>query len=183
MLARHENILVVSLRRSGGKLVRRLLDGHPDIRALPFEHWHTDRKGKFPGSILNRFKQLSAEEKLALTGIPRIATPKIIRQHGPEAATALIKELMVDGERADTSPELYEAFVNRYFKTFHAIDSGARTVNHCGNLALMTPDQIDRVFGPSTKIVVWRDPRAVYVSAKAGSIRRGEPPTEAELKF
>jgi hypothetical protein len=67
MLARHESILVVSLRRSGGKLVRWLLDGHPDIRALPFEHWHSDRKGKFPGSILNRLGRMSAEMRCRST--------------------------------------------------------------------------------------------------------------------
>ncbi len=182
MLARHENILVVSLRRSGGKLVRWLLDGHPDIRALPFEHWHSDKKGKFPGSILDRFHQLSAEEKLEVTGFPRVTIPKIVKARGPEVATALMKQLMVDADRAESSPELYEAFVHRYFKTVHAIDSGVRTVNHCGNLALMTADQIDRVFGPSIKIVIWRDPRAAYVSAKSELIRRGQSPTEADLR-
>lgn len=93
-----------------------------------------------------------------------------------------MKQLMVDADRAESSPELYEAFVHRYFKTVHAIDSGVRTVNHCGNLALMTADQIDRVYGPSIKILIWRDPRAAYVSAKSGLIRRGQSPTEADLR-
>jgi hypothetical protein len=30
----------------------------------------------------------------------------------------------------------------------------------------LSPQQLDEIFGPSTKIVIWRDPRAAYVSSR-----------------
>lgn len=133
MLSQNDNILIVSLRRSGGKLLRRSLDGHPRIRALPFEHWHTAKKGRFPGPILERFGELSAEEKLAITGLTGDVAWKSKRAKDAETEEFPMRDLLSDrashvkldaqgekafmdglaedAERSLSSADLYERFV------------------------------------------------------------------------
>ena len=178
-----------------------LLDGHPDLGALPFEHWHTPSKGRFPGAILESFAGLSAKDKLTITKLTGQLRNKIEKAHGSRSAFVFRKLLTRDAETAATSPELYGLFADRYFRTFHGVipspialilslcfrqfrgtGSSQRIVNHCGNLALMAPEELDQVFGPSTKVVIWRDPRAVYASSKAAAIRHGKAATRAELE-
>jgi hypothetical protein len=49
-------------------------------------------------------------------------------------------------------------------------------------LALMTAEQLDQVFGPSVKIVLWRDPRAAFVSSQAARPSRStKPPKKVDL--
>lgn len=180
MLARSHNILIVSLRRSGGKLLRRLLDGHPEIMALPFEHWHTPKKGRFPGSIIARFGSLSVEEKLAAIGMER-AAQRIEHAKKIKARTLFMECLAKDAELCATPADLYERFVEKYCEQFFGVGPGSRIVNHCGNLALMTAAEIDQVFGPSTKIHLWRDPRGAYVSSQAAKIVNRKSFTGAEL--
>lgn len=116
---------------------------------------------------------MNVEQKLNLAGFLKTTADKIEKLHGPEARSVFIAEVATDAEASSSLPELYELFVNRYFETFGGL--GRRVVNHCGNLALMSPQELDRVFGPSIKVVIWRDPRAVYVSSKRARIRKNQP--------
>lgn len=181
MFSEFNNILIVSIRRSGGKLVRTLLDGHPAIHALLFEHWHTAKKGRFPGPTLERFSSLSPRDKLDVVGFPHGTVINIKRAFGGGAAREFMKDMEREAARAASAPDLYELFARYYFRTFHGIELRGRLANHCGNLAMMTVEELDQVFGPSTKIVIWRDPRAVYVSSEELRASLNKPPTGAEL--
>jgi hypothetical protein len=163
MRAEAENVLIVSMRRSGGKLMRNLLDGHSQVRSLPMEHWHAPRKATFPAEALARYRELTATERVAI--FHRRTPEKIERLHGPESSSEFMQFVTRDAEETETAPDLYQRFVERYFAHFHNQSEG-RAVNHCGNLALLSPDELDRMFGPSLKIIIWRDPRAAYVSSR-----------------
>jgi hypothetical protein len=112
MFSQFDSILIVSLRRSGGKLLRRSLDGHPRLSALPFEHWHTAKKARFPGPVLERFGELRAEEKLAVTGLSERAVWKNKPAKDAETQEAYLKrQLSGRGSHLnlDCTPE--EAFM------------------------------------------------------------------------
>lgn len=164
-------ILVISLSRSGGKLVRTLLDGHPQIRALPFEHWHTQRKCRIDQSAIQRFSTLDAREKLDTCGAAH-AERKIRGLHDAETAAATMNAWLRAAEAAVTPANLFPALVDAYFAQVGIAGSGNVVVNHSGSLCLFPRVDIEMLFGPARHVLSVRDPRAVWVSGDALRTRR-----------
>jgi hypothetical protein len=164
-------ILIISLSRSGGKLVRLLLDGHPQIRALPFEHWQSRVKLKLRTEIFTRFSTLDAHEKVEACGGAH-ALRKIQRVSGADVATATMSSWLRAAETATSPPDIFAALADSYFAQIGNTGPGKATVNHSGSLCLHTRDQIDMLFGPARHVLTIRDPRAVWTSEHARRVQR-----------
>jgi hypothetical protein len=74
------HLLIVSLSRSGGKLLRMLLDGHPKINAFPYEHWNRKSKNEIPTHRMEAFARMPAEEQFETAGAAQ-AEKKLLRVH------------------------------------------------------------------------------------------------------
>ena len=129
------HVLIVSLRRSGGKLMRMLLDGHSQVNAFPFEHWNRASKLTFPERRIAAFDRLSVEDKLRTAG-DRVVEKKLRRLHSPALAATVIDGWRRDAADAATLPELYESLARRYFAALH-LDPNRRVVNHCGSACVL----------------------------------------------
>ena len=163
-------ILIISLSRSGGKLVRSLLDGHPQVRALPFEHWQSNLKFKLRASAFKRFSTLDARGKVDACGGAH-AHRKIRAVNGADVAAATMSSWLRAAETAVSPADIFAALADSYFSQIGNTGPGKATVNHSGSLCLLTRDQIDMLFGPARHILTVRDPRAVWTSEHA---RRAE---------
>jgi hypothetical protein len=159
------HLLIISLSRSGGKLLRMLLDGHTRLNVFPFEHWNRPVKASYPAHRIEAFERMSVDEKLATAGA-RFVERKIRRLHPDALATAVMRAWMADAAKATTLPAMYDSLGHRYFEAIGR-DFTDQVVNHCGGLCRLTPTQIDAVFGPGTHLITIRDPRAVFVSMQA----------------
>lgn len=80
---RMNHVLIVSLSRSGGKLMRMLLDGHPELNAFPFEHWNRTSKNTIPTRRMEIFDRLSIDAKLKTAGAAHVER-KLKRLHPPD---------------------------------------------------------------------------------------------------
>ena len=160
-----KHVLIVSLRRSGGKLMRMLLDGHSQVNAFPFEHWNRASKLTFPARRITVFDRLSVEDKLRTAG-DRVVEKKLRRRHSAALAATVIDGWRRDAAGAATLPEHYESLARRYFSALH-LDAGRLVVNHCGSACVLTRAQLDAVFGPGVHLLPVRDPRAVFASMEA----------------
>ena len=89
------HILIVSLSRSGGKLLRTLLDGHPQLNVFPFEHWNRKSKNEIPTRRIEAFDGLSVEEKLATAGAAHVER-KLMRLHPPELLADVMQTWRVE---------------------------------------------------------------------------------------
>ena len=163
-------ILIISLSRSGGKLVRALLDGHPQIRALPFEHWQSHLKFKLRAATFKHFSTLDAGAKVDACGGAH-ARRKIRALHGAEIAAATMSDWLRAAETAVTPADIFTGLADAYFPQVGNTGPGKATVNHSGSLCLLTRDQIEMLFGPARHVLTIRDPRAVWTSEHA---RRSE---------
>lgn len=159
------HVLIISLSRSGGKLLRMLFDGHTELNAFPFEHWHRGAKGKFPARRIAEFASLSSGDKLATAGAG-LAEKKIRSRHGEALAAEVMGGWREDMARAATLPDLYASFARRYFAALGAVP-WLSVVNHCGGLCRLTGGELDAVYGKGTHVITIRDPRAVFVSMEA----------------
>ena len=156
------HLLIVSLSRSGGKLLRMLLDGHPDFNVFPFEHWNRPSKNDIPTRRIAAFRDLSVDDKLATAGASH-AQRKLLRVH-PEPVVAEVMQIWrVEAAGADTLPAMYECLARAYFPVIGG-PPDAIVVNHCGSLCRFTRDQLDAIFGKGKHVLTIRDPRAVFSS-------------------
>ena len=179
-------ILITSISRSGGKLLRTLLDGHPALRVLPFEHWHARRKNGFMPRAVRNFPGLSADERLDVCGF-RHARRKLQCLHGEAFVGELFEDLLADASSTISAPALFQTFGRHYFRQLGGYPADGAIVNHCGSLCLLPRSNIEEMFGPARHLLSVRDPRSVWVStmamrqkrftlqyARRGLVKRGE---------
>jgi hypothetical protein len=155
-------VLIVSVSRIGGKLVRTLLDGHPEVNAFPYEHWNRRSKNEIPTHRMEAFARMSAEEQLATAGAPQ-AELKLLRVHEPSLVAEVMRAWRAATVGARVLPDMYEALARTYFPAIGRARD-AVVVNHCGSLCRFTRDQVDGVYGKGTHVLTIRDPRAVFSS-------------------
>jgi sulfotransferase family protein len=156
------HILIVSLSRSGGKLLRMLFDGHPALNVFPFEHWNRPSKNKIPTRRMEIFSRLSDDAKLETAGAAHVER-KLARLHPQALVTDVMQAWLAKAAAAESLPAMYHRLAYAYFplvgKTGEAV-----VVNHCGSLCRFTREQIGAVFGEGTYLLTIRDPRAVFSS-------------------
>jgi hypothetical protein len=154
--------LIVSLSRSGGKLLRTLFDGHPECNVFPYEHWNRASKNSIPTERTQAFGELSVDQRVEAAGADQVER-KLNRLHAAE----LVQGVMTAGRGAaahvSTLAEMYEGLSRAYFSALGRPDD-ALVVNHCGSLSRFGPDQLDAVYGPGVHLLTIRDPRAVFSS-------------------
>jgi len=177
--------LIISLRRTGGTLVQRLLDGHSECSVFPFEFWNTRRKAVYDSIGSRLFPWMPASMKLTHCGHPKYRRKKFVVAHG-EAGWPQFHDDLLDCARAASSPaEFYDLTAELYFGGYHPGGLEKIVVNHCANLCLLTPRQLEAIFGETRTIITTRDPRAAFVSTvrkariKAKSRGQASEPTTA----
>ena len=159
------HVLIVSLSRSGGKLLRMLLDGHPEFNVFPFEHWNRPSKNKIPTRRIEMFDRLSLDEKLETAGAQH-AERKLSRVHPREQVAEIMQTWRAAAADTRTLPAMYERLSDAYFASVGGSPDRA-VVNHCGSLCRFTREQVDSVFGKGKHLLTIRDPRAVFSSMQA----------------
>ena len=164
------HFLVVSLSRSGGKLLRMLLDGHSQIDAIPFEHWNRASKADFPARRIAAFARLTLDEKLATAGAAHVER-KLHRLHSVSEIGDIIARWRTASESAQTLPAMYETFARAYFPAV-ARDETRIVANHCGSMCRWPREQIDALYGPGRHLLTIRDPRAVFASMETMRCRK-----------
>lgn len=158
------NVLIASMRRSGGTLLVRLLEGHPTCSVFPFEHCHTSKKAVYRWQDDWLFRFMSPGEKIRVCDFGRNFHRKLARYHGDVDSAAFLADLGELASRTHSIRELYRPAAALYFQHFQAAPLGPTLVNHCARLCILTPWQIRRIFGDHRLIVSIRDPRAVFAS-------------------
>jgi len=164
------HFLVVSLSRSGGKLLRMLLDGHSQIDAIPFEHWNRVSKADFPARRIAAFARLSLDQKLETAGAAHVER-KLRRLHSAPEIAGIMARWRAASEGAQTLAAMYETFARTYFP---AIDKDQTRIvaNHCGSMCRWSREQIDALYGPGRHLLTIRDPRAVFASMETMRCRK-----------
>ena len=156
------HILIVSLSRSGGKLLRMLLDGHRQLNVFPFEHWNRKSKNEIPTRRMEAFDRLSVEDKLGTAGAAHVER-KLMRLHPPELLAGVMTAWRVEIARDGTLAAAYESLAHAYFTSLGR-PRDAVVVNHCGSLCRFGREQLDAVFGKGRHLLTIRDPRGVFTS-------------------
>ena len=164
------HVLIVSLSRSGGKLMRMLLDGHPEINAFPFEHWNRTSKNSIPTGRMEVFDHLSVDAKLATAGAAH-AERKLKRLHPSAFVADVMGAWRVETARAGTLAAMYESLTLTYFTALGKAPD-ALVVNHCGSVSRFGRDQLDAVYGTGRHVLTIRDPRAVFISMQGLLFRK-----------
>jgi hypothetical protein len=164
------HVLIVSLSRSGGKLMRMLLDGHPAFNAFPIEHWNRTSKNALPVKRMAKFDRLSVDEKLETAGGDHVER-KLGRLHPAELVARVLQAWRDSAVEARTLPAMYEGFARAYFGALgRSLD--AVVVNHCGSVSRFRRDELDAVYGPGRHLLTIRDPRAVFISMQGLALRK-----------
>lgn len=157
-----KHLLIVSLSRSGGKLMRMLLDGHPELNAFPYEHWNRVSKNEIPTHRIEAFARMPADEQFATAGAAHVER-KLLRVHPHTLVAEVMEAWRRETLGARTLPAMYEGLAHTYFPAIGR-PRDAVVVNHCGSLCRFTRAQLDDVYGQGTLLVTIRDPRAVFSS-------------------
>ncbi|NOT24842.1 MAG: hypothetical protein HOP16_01960 [Acidobacteria bacterium] len=164
------HVLIVSLSRSGGKLMRMLLDGHPAFNAFPIEHWNRTSKNAIPVKRIAKFDSLSVDEKLETAGGDHVER-KISRLHPAEVVARVLQDWRNGAVDAHTLPAMYEGLSRAYFGALgRPLD--AVVVNHCGSVSRFRREELDAVYGPGRHLLTIRDPRAVFISMQGLVLRK-----------
>jgi Sulfotransferase family len=156
------HVRIVSLSRSGGKLLRTLLDGHPELSVFPFEHWNRMSKNKLPARRMEAFDRLSVEDKLTTAGAAHVER-KLQRLHSPALLAEVMESWRAGAAPAATLAAVYETLACAYFTALGRPRDNI-VVNHCGSLCRFTREQLGAVFGVGRHLLTIRDPRAVFSS-------------------
>ena len=156
------HLLIVSLSRSGGKLVRTLLDGHPECNAFPYEHWNRMSKNAIPTRRIEAFGRLTVADRMGTAGAAQ-AERKLRRLHAPELVAQVMEAWRDTAGRVTSLPAMYEGLAHAYFPAVGR-PAGALVVNHCGSLSRFRREQLEAVYGPGRYLLTIRDPRAVFAS-------------------
>jgi hypothetical protein len=156
------HLLIVSLSRSGGKLLRMLLDGHPALNAFPFEHWNRRSKNKIPTRRMEIFTRLSDADKLETAGASHVER-KLRRLHPQPLVAEVMRAWRLEAAGAESLAAMYQHLAHAYFPAVGRARDAA-VVNHCGSLCRFSREQVDAVFGKGTHLLTIRDPRAVFTS-------------------
>jgi hypothetical protein len=164
--------LIISMRRTGGNLVNNLLDGHRDCSVFPFEFWNTRKKTVYDALGHRTFAWMPARLKIAHCGLRKIRKKKFIRAHGPMRWPEFYDDLLGQAGRATSAAELYDLTAELYFTRYHPDGLGQVVVNHCGNLSVLSPEQLRTIFGEARYIMTIRDPRAAFASTERKDQRR-----------
>jgi hypothetical protein len=160
----NENILIASMRRSGGTLLVRLLEGHTACSVFPFEHCHTSKKAVYRWQDDGLFRFMSPDKKIRVCDFGKSFERKLTRYHGDVDSAAFRHDLIELASRTHSIRALYRPAASLYFRHFHAELRRPVLVNHCARLCILAPWQIRRIFGEHRLIVSVRDPRAVFSS-------------------
>jgi hypothetical protein len=158
--------LIVSMRRTGGTLVANLLDGHADCSVFPFEFWNTRRKATYGRLGQRLFPWMTPKWKLAHCGRDKVRRKKFVNAHGCERWSDFREDLLEHGGRAATPAEVYDRTAELYFERYHPGGLNGAVVNHCANLCLLSPRQLQTIFGEARRIMTVRDPRATFASTQ-----------------
>jgi hypothetical protein len=156
------HLLIVSLSRSGGKLVRTLLDGHPECNALPYEHWNRMSKNMIPTRRIEIFHRLSVDARLATAGAAHVQR-KLKRLHPSTLVDDVMCAWRAEAARATSLGGMYASLATAYF-TALGRPPDALVVNHCGSLSRFGREQLEMVYGAGRHLLTIRDPRAVFSS-------------------
>ena len=156
------HILIVSLSRSGGKLLRMLLDGHAALNVFPFEHWNRHSKNKIPTRRMEIFTRLDETDKLETAGASHVER-KLGRLHPPSLVADVMHAWRLNAAGAESLPAMYEDLAHAYFPAVGRPRDGV-VVNHCGSLCRFSRGDLDAVFGKGKHLLTIRDPRAVFTS-------------------
>jgi hypothetical protein len=160
-----ENILITSLRRSGGTLVQRLLDHHPECSVFPFEYVFSTRKREFSWTSNLAFPLLSPEKKLWACGLGISLAKKLDRCHPDRDDDAAYRsELLALASRSRSVAAFYSRSAEAYFRRYQGGGLRSKLVNHLPNLCALSALKLHRTFGRHRAILTIRDPRAVFVS-------------------
>ncbi len=160
----NQNVLIASMRRSGGTLLVRLLEGHPECSVFPFEHCHTSKKAVYRWQDDRLFRFMSPGKKIRVCDFGKNFQRKLTRYHGDVDSTAFRRDLIELASRTHSVRALYRPAASLYFQHFHAASLRPSLVNHCARLCILAPWQIRRIFGDHRLVVSVRDPRAVFSS-------------------
>ena len=154
--------LIISLSRSGGKLLRTLIDGHPQCNVFPYEHWNRASKNSISPERIQAFAELSVEKRLEAAGADQVER-KLRRLHPAELVEGVMAAWRDTAAHVSTLAGMYDGLAHAYFSTLGRPDD-ALVVNHCGSLSRFRPEQLDAVYGPGVHLLTIRDPRAVFSS-------------------
>jgi hypothetical protein len=171
--------LIVSLSRSGGKLMRMLLDGHPQVNAFPYEHWNRVSKNEIPTRRMDAWSRMPPDERFATAGAAHVER-KLLRVHPADLVASVMEAWRAHAAQAAALPAMYQGLARAYFPAIGRTGD-ALVVNHCGSLCRFTRDQLDGVYGRGIHLLTIRDPRAVFSSMQGllglkftpGQIARG----------
>jgi len=157
-----KHALIVSLSRSGGKLLRMLLDGHPQVNVFPFEHWNRRSKNTFSMRVVESFPSLPVEARLEAVGAAHVER-KLLRVH----PRPLVSDVMATWRReiagVESLADAYQTLAHAYFGLIGR-SPDAVVVNHCGSLCRFTRTEVDALYGKGRHLLTIRDPRAVFSS-------------------
>lgn len=159
-----QSVLIGSMRRSGGTLLTRLLDGHPECNVVPFEHNYLAKKLVFNRRDNRWFPFYGAARKVRVCGFEGNFDRKLGKAH-PGADTAEFHSRLLELARSARSVSgFYLPSALLYFEVFQHQAPRRFLFNHSPNLCVMPKRELLRTFGPHRMILTIRDPRAVYCS-------------------
>ncbi len=174
--------LIISMRRTGGTLLGNLLDGHPDCRVFPFEHWHTRRKSIYDGRRHKLFPWMTPGMKVRHCGRKKMWKKKFVGAHGATRWPEFYADLLEQARSANSPGELYDRTAEIYFGRYHPSGPGPIVINHSASLCTLPPEQLRDIFGDARYIMTMRDPRATFASTERGiqkkAAAKGRPKPE-----
>jgi len=177
------NVLLVSMARSGGTLTNNLLDGHPALNVFPLEFWNTCNKNQIRQPYHSLFRFLPQPIKLREVGFHQRLQDMIEELHGQGSYHNLVTRLQADLGKIGSQSEFYDYFQSIYFPEFFGHPCRKNSFNHVARLCERSTDYIRQIFGPVRLSVSIRDPRASLVSyARNLELTRGESMTEEHVE-
>lgn len=179
-MAKH--ILINSYIRSGGSLLARLLDGHPDLYVLPVEMSYSKRKVLFPNvsDNVNSFNDLVQEMNLERTFNKLDQNAVISKDPYGKQRIEFSYSTFLDGVKkrlndygAIKLSHAVAAIYESFFENWNALDSSKNDkqekygyVNHLSAMCYGDYAEFFDSFPEGKIIQTIRDPRSWYASVK-----------------